>query len=314
MNLRHYSEAVKCMDEAMSYVLVSRGEVLFRRAQAIMYNKFSQLRELNQAQVDLSQAKMLRKIELIDDHIKEIENLIEEKKYKKVGLIKNLFDQTNYAMNVIREKNLDVREHIYQSYDDIFFGAKIVEEMKETFTSSIKFFQGKLKEKRKEQESYKKSEKDFEEFLNEYDKFYDFYNEFSFYINLQILNLDKEILDKLDKNDKETIKKIKKYETMNLLFKDFRLKKAQEIYDNMDWNMTIWKYCFDTVNQREKKLKEEQKKKENENRMNYIRKILRNPLSNTQHAIATFLFAFITLLTIGLYAMYFTDKYNQDLK
>ena len=45
MNMRHYSEAVKCMDEAMSYVLVSRGEVLFRRAQAIMYNKFSELKE-----------------------------------------------------------------------------------------------------------------------------------------------------------------------------------------------------------------------------------------------------------------------------
>ena len=133
-------------------------------------------------------------------------------------------------------------------------------------------------------------------------------------MNLQVLNLDKEIMDKLDENDKNTIKKIKKNETMNLLFKDFRLKKAQEIYDNMDWNMTIWKYCFDIVNQREKKLKEEQKKKERENRMQYIKKLIRNPLSNTQHAVATFLFAFITLLTIGLYAMYFSDKYNQNLK
>ena len=314
MNLRYYSEAVKCMDEAMSYVLVSRGEVLFRRAQAIMYNKFSGLKELNQAQVDLSQAKMFKKTELINEHIKDIENLIQEKKYKKAGYIKSLLNQTNYAMNVIQEKNLDVREHIYYTYDDIFFGAKIVEEMKDTFSSSIKFFQGKIKEKRKEQNTIKKSEKDFEEFLNEYDKFYDFYNEYSFYINLQVTNLDKEILDKLDQNDKDTIKKIKKNETMNLLFKDFRLKKAQEIYDNMDWNMTIWKYCFDTVNQREKKMKEEQKKKEKENKMNYIRKLVRNPLSNTQHAIATFLFAFITLLTIGLYAMYFTDKYNQNLK
>jgi len=314
MNMRHYSEAVKCMDEAMSYVLTSRGEVLFRRAQAIMYNKFSELKELNQAQVDLSQAKMFKKIELINEHIKDIENLIQEKKYRKVGYIKSLFSQTNYAMNVITTKNLNVRDHIYHSYEDIYFGAKIVEEMKDTFSSSIKFFQGKLKEKRNEKSSIKKSEKDFEEFLDEYDKFYDFYNEFSFFINLQVLNLDKEILDKLDENDKITIKKIKKNETMNLLFKDFRLKKAQEIYDNMDWNMTIWKYCFDIVNQREKKLKEEQKKKERENRMQYIKKLIRNPLSNTQHAVATFLFAFITLLTIGLYAMYFSDKYNQNLK
>ena len=314
MNMRHYSEAVKCMDEAMSYVLVSRGEVLFRRAQAIMYNKFSELKELNQAHADLCQAKMFKKIELINEHMKDLENLIKEKKYRKFANVKSLFNQTNYAMNVITTKNLDVRDHIYHSYDDIYFGAKIVEEMKDTFSSSIKFFQGKLKEKKKEKNNINKSEKDYKEFLEDYDKFYDFYNEYSFYINLTVVNLDKEILDKLDDNDRETIKQIKKNETMNLLFKDFRLKKAQEIYDNMDWNMTIWKFCFDTVNEREKKLKEEQRKKNKDNKLTSLKKLISNPLSNTQHAIATFLFAIITLLTIGLYAMYFNDKYNQDLK
>ena len=314
MNMRHYSEAVKCMDEAMSYVLVSRGEVLFRRAQAIMYNKFSELKELNQAHADLCQAKMFKKIELINEHMKDLENLIKEKKYRKFANVKSLFNQTNYAMNVITTKNLDVRDHIYHSYDDIYFGAKIVEEMKDTFSSSIKFFQGKLKEKKKEKNNINKSEKDYKGFLEDYDKFYDFYNEYSFYINLTVVNLDKEILDKLDDNDRDTIKQIKKNETMNLLFKDFRLKKAQEIYDNMDWNMTIWKFCFDTVNEREKKLKEEQRKKNKDNKLTSLKKLISNPLSNTQHAIATFLFAIITLLTIGLYAMYFNDKYNQDLK
>jgi hypothetical protein len=314
MNMRHYSEAVKCMDEAMSYVLVSRGEVLFRRAQAIMYNKFSELKELNQAHADLCQAKMFKKIELINEHMKDLENLIKEKKYRKFANVKSLFNQTNYAMNVITTKNLDVRDHIYHSYDDIYFGAKIVEEMKDTFSSSIKFFQGKLKEKKKEKNNINKSEKDYKEFLEDYDKFYDFYNEYSFYINLTVLNLDKEILDKLDDNDRDTIKQIKKNETMYLLFKDFRLKKAQEIYDNMDWNMTIWKFCFNTVSEREKKLKEEQRKKNKDNKLTSLKKLISNPLSNTQHAIATFLFAIITLLTIGLYAMYFNDKYNQDLK
>ena len=147
-------------------------------------------------------------------------------------------------------------EKIYQSYDDIFFGAKIVEEMKDTFYSSIKFYQDKLREKEKENnEKVSKSQKDYNSFLDEYDKFMDFYENYSFYMNLQVTNIDKEILDKLDKNDMITVKKIKKNETMNLLFKDFRLKKAQEIYDNMDWNMTLWKYCFEVVNEREKKTK-----------------------------------------------------------
>lgn len=317
MNMRYYSEAVKCMDEAMSYVLMSRGEVLFRRAQAIMYNKFSKLNELNQAQVDLCQAKMFRKIDLINEHIKDIEDLINIKKYKKVGYIKELFSQTNYAINVVNKKNLNVRDHIYQSYDDIYFGAKIVEEMRDTFISSIKFYQDKLKEKEKdknENEKMSKAQKEYNSFLEEYDKFYDFYYEFSFYMNLQVTNIDKEILEKLDKNDKDTIKKIKKNEAMNLLFKDFRLKKAQEIYDNMDWNMTMWKYCFDIVNEREKKLKEEKRLREKENETSFLKKLMQSPLSNSQHAIATFLFVIITLLTIGLYAMYFNDKYNQGLK
>ena len=314
MNMRHYSEAVKCMDEAMSYVLISRGEVLFRRAQAIMYNKFSKLKDLNQAQVDLCQAKMFRKIDLINEHIKDIEDLINIKKYKKVGYIKELFSQTNYAINVINKKNLNVRDHIYQSYDDIYFGAKIVEEMKDTFNSSIKFYQDKLKEKEKKKVEMSKSQKDYNNFLDEYDKFFDFYNEFSFYMNLQVTNIDKDILDKLDKSDKDTIKRIKKDETMNLLFKDFRLKKAQDIYDNMDWNMTMWKFCFDVVNEREKKLEEERRLRNKENEATFIKKLMNGPLSNTQHAIATFLFVIITLLTIGLYAMYFNDKYNQGLK
>ena len=315
MNMRYYSEAVKCMDEAMSYVLMSRGEVLFRRAQAIMYNKFSKLKDLNQAQVDLCQAKMFRKIDLINEHIKDIEDLINEKKYRKVGYIKNLFSQTSYALNIINKKNLNVKDHIYASYDDIYFGAKIVEEMKDTFNTSIKFYQDKLRENEKDKnEKISQSQKDYLSFLDEYDKFYDFYNEFCFYMNLQVTNIDKEILDKLDKSDKDLIKKIKKDETANLLFKDFRLKKAQEIYDNMDWNMTMWKYCFDIVNEREKKLKEERRLKNKENEATFIKKLMKGPLSNTQHAIATFLFAIITLLTIGLYAMYFNDKYNQGLK
>ena len=313
MNLRHYSEAVKCMDEAMSYVLKSRGEILFRRAQSIMYNKFSQLKELYQAHADLIQAKMFKRIELIDDHMKDIENLIKQKEYKNVGYIKQLFSQTNYAMDVITKKNLNVRDHIYYSYDDIYFGYKIVEEMKDTFYSSIKFYQDKLKQKIREKNPINKSEKDYIEFLDEFDKFFDFYNEYTFFMNLQVTNLDKNITDKLDDNDRVTIKKIKKNETMNLLFKDFRLKKAQEIYDNMDWNMTIWKHCFDTVKEREKRIEEEKKNKKGNNK-GFFKKLITNPLSNTQHAIATFLFAFITLITIGLYAMYFTDKYNQNLK
>ena len=99
--------------------------------------------------------------------IKDIEDLINEKKYRKVGYIKTLFSKTNYAINIINKKNLNVIDHIYQSYDDIYFGAKIVEEMRDTFNSSIKFYQDKLKEKEKDKNGkMSKSQKDYISFLN----------------------------------------------------------------------------------------------------------------------------------------------------
>ena len=108
-----------------------------------------------------------------------------KKKYRKVGYIKNLFSQTSYAINIINKKNLNVKDHIYASYDDIYFGAKIVEEMKDTFNTSIKFYQDKLRENEKDKnEKISKSQKDYLSFLDEYDKFFDFYNEFSFYMIL----------------------------------------------------------------------------------------------------------------------------------
>ena len=101
------------------------------------------------------------------------------------------------------------------------------------------------------------------------------------------------------------VKEVVRDEIKFLLFKDFRLKKAQELYDNMEWNIVIWKECFKYVLEREKKKEEEKKFKESLNKKSFdYFTFIKNPLNNAQHAIMSFLIIFFTLLFFGLYAMY----------
>ena len=49
LHLRHYSQAIKCMEEAYEYATASKPDVLFRKTQAILYNKFSKVEDLEKA-------------------------------------------------------------------------------------------------------------------------------------------------------------------------------------------------------------------------------------------------------------------------
>ena len=68
------------------------------------------------------------------------------------------------------------------------------------------------------------------------------------------------------------------------------------IYPNRCDNEAYFNELIDLTNL-DKYLEEKNK----DNKLTSLKKLISNPLSNTQHAIATFLFAIITLLTIGLY-------------
>ena len=301
MNLRHYSEAEKCMDEALGYSKASKPDILLRRAQSIMYNKFSPVEKLEKALNDLKEAQTLKKDDkMIDDHLSELMSLINEKKYRKVGNIKKLLDEVLYAYNVIKKKNLNVHDHIYQNYDDIHFDYKIVKEMVDTYFSSVKFFQDT------------KNEKELKRIMNEYDKFFDFYFPYNFYYNLNLSKLKDNVLNLFPDNDKQTINMCINDPIMVLLFKDFRLKKCQDLYDNMDWNMTFWKFCFKTVNEREKKEREERRKKEPKKPF-FDFKILKQPFSNLQYGLFTIIFVVISLLILGLHVMYFKDEQNGQI-
>ena len=172
--------------------------------------------------------------------------------------------------------------------------------MVETYFSSVKFFQDT------------KNEKELKRIMDEYDKFFFFFFPYNFYYNLNLTKLKENVLNLFPDEDKQTINLCINDPTMHLLFNDFRLKKCQDLYDDMDWNITFWKFCFKTVNEREKKEREERKKREPKKSF-FDWKILKQPFSNLQYGLFTIIFVMISLLILGLHVMYFKDDNNAQI-
>lgn len=90
IHLRHYKEAILCLNESTSYAKASMVDVLFRRSQARMYNRFSNYEELNLALKDAQEAKKLKPDEqVIEENLKRIKQHMEDKIYKESERIKS---------------------------------------------------------------------------------------------------------------------------------------------------------------------------------------------------------------------------------
>ena len=297
LHLNYYTESIKCIDEALPYANASKNDLLFRKIQAIMHNKFSSLKKLEKIKEDLEEIVNKDKKEIYSEYLEELTNLVNKKKYEPVGNVIKLLEDTLYSYDIIKKKKLNVHEHIYCQYDDIHFNSKIVEEMKETYFSSIKFYQENNKEER------------LKTFIPEFEKFFDFYLEYVFYYNLKITNLKEDFISLFPENYKNAINEMKNNNVLLLLFNDYRLKKCEKLYDDYDWNITFWKYCFKTVNEIEKK----KQKKNEKNKKWYEWKLIQNPLSSNQYALFTIIFVTISLLAI-LYQVFFVDNDDANAK
>lgn len=79
MELRHYTEALDCFDEALEIAGDRVPDIYFRRSQARTYNKFSKEQEYEMAKEDIEKAIKLKDDEIIFKEHLEILNKILEK-------------------------------------------------------------------------------------------------------------------------------------------------------------------------------------------------------------------------------------------
>ena len=83
MELRHYSEAINCIDECISIAQDKVPDLYFRRSQARTYNKLSNEEDLRLAKEDIEKAILLNNKEgIYQEHLEKLKKITEEKKSK----------------------------------------------------------------------------------------------------------------------------------------------------------------------------------------------------------------------------------------
>jgi tetratricopeptide (TPR) repeat protein len=79
MELRHFSDAIDCLDEAITIAEDKVADLYFRRSQARAYNNYSTEEELQKAIVDIDKANELKPQDIYSEHKNIIEKIAEDR-------------------------------------------------------------------------------------------------------------------------------------------------------------------------------------------------------------------------------------------
>jgi tetratricopeptide (TPR) repeat protein len=101
MELRHYSEAIDCLDECIGIAQDKVADLYFRRSQARTYNKLSTEEDLKIAKADIEKAISLNsKEQMYQEHFEKLKKISEEKKVKTIEKIER---KLNYKLRINKE-------------------------------------------------------------------------------------------------------------------------------------------------------------------------------------------------------------------
>lgn len=92
MELRHYSDAIDCFDEALEIAKERVSDLFFRRSQARTYNKFSNYDDYLKALEDINKAIELKKEEIIyKEHLNILNKIIEKRSNEEYEIAESKF-------------------------------------------------------------------------------------------------------------------------------------------------------------------------------------------------------------------------------
>jgi len=262
IHLCSFSEAIECFNEAFKYVDDECPDFYFRRAQAKIYNKGSNLKDLKNALGDLNKA-LSRKITYHSEILLREHKLVQEliaKKEEQICLIPTkLLNNFRYAMNKIKKNNLNIQDYIINNNDLDVTHYMILKEIKEIYFYSIK------------QLLKKKDHKEFEKKLIEYDNFLEKFYVYDEYYNFDVNNINIDIYRKLNTQQQVDVELLKNSKTLRELMDELKYRKCEEIFDNLQINERMYLQAHRNVMEIQRIEKDIKSDGDalNENNMNY---------------------------------------------
>jgi tetratricopeptide (TPR) repeat protein len=140
IHLRNFTEALRCLEESLTYSDNKVPELYFRRSQVRMYNKDSTLDDLNLALEDIYKAIEINKEEVrFDEHLKILKIYMKEKESSEKENILRLFSNVRFAYNKIKEKNYNIDDYVYTYYESVETNWEILEDMRRKYKYAVKY-------------------------------------------------------------------------------------------------------------------------------------------------------------------------------
>jgi tetratricopeptide (TPR) repeat protein len=129
MELRHYTEAIDTLDEALSIAEDKVPDLFFRRSQARACNKFSDNEELEKAMQDIDKAISLKDDPLYHEHKQFLNKIKEERAKKGIQRTERILEKAKKSYQKVKDRHVDRDEIIFCKKDkDALTQYKIMKE------------------------------------------------------------------------------------------------------------------------------------------------------------------------------------------
>jgi len=140
MELRHFTEAIECLDECIGIAGDKVADLFFRRSQARALNKCSNDEQLQIAKTDIEKAISLKKEQIYIDHYEKVKKIIEDRKASFLSKMEGLINKAKYSLGKMKERGLTMEECLLSRTDDQITQFKVLKEMENKYQLAIKFF------------------------------------------------------------------------------------------------------------------------------------------------------------------------------
>ena len=300
IELRLFSNAIECLEECVILAENNLPDVYLRYAQARIYNKKSNDKELLLAEKDINKAIHLALI-----HNKDKKNKIDIKIYYKTKdklnkIIKKRLEMKIKYIKALLNKNLNLKNKninkkvnnntnddvLYiKSDDDNKRQYKILKEIKKKYVLAFKFFT--------ETKNYPQLDLTYKE----YESFYDIYTKFKFFYKFNPSSIDNTILQYLNEKEKNVLFD----SNNNKLIEKNKINICEYIFMNSNYNKELYKYAVDKIFKQEK----------NQNDKDIKSSKAKNEINNTNkkcYIVKTSICSIILIIvSVGLQILYFKN-------
>ena len=298
IELRLFSNAIECLEECVILAENNLPDVYLRYAQARIYNKKSNDKELLLAEKDINKAIHLALI-----HNKDKKNKIDIKIYYKTKdklnkIMKNRLETKIKYIKALLNKNLNLKNKNKNSNnntnDDVLYiksdddnkrQYKILKEIKKKYVLAFKFFT--------ETKNYPQLDLTYKE----YESFYDIYTKFKFFYKFNPSSIDNTILQYLNEKEKNVLFD----SNNNKLIEKNKINICEYIFMNSNYNKELYKYAVDKIFKQEK----------NQNDKDIKSSKAKNEINNTNkkcYIVKTSICSIILIIvSVGLQILYFKN-------